>query len=151
MLLLLNLTRDHSLTKCICTGIRFGSAEIYGIVEKISGIQDCLCVGQKLPPDFRDEQVLLFLKMLPGQKLDKALVLTVKQAILRGLSPRHVPTHIYEVQDIPYTVNGKRIENLVRDIVAGKEVGQSRTAINPECLAEYKRFILKYQDSQSKL
>lgn len=134
-----------------CSGVRFGSAEIYGIIEKLSGIQDSLCVAQKLPPDSRDEQVLLFLKMLPSQKLDNKLLSTVRQAISRGLSPRHVPAHIYEVQDIPYTVNGKRLENLVRDIVAGKEVAQARTAINPECLAEYKRFILKYQKTESKL
>lgn len=109
----------------------------------MSDVQDSICVGRKLPPDFQDEQVLLFLKMQPGKSLDGTAQTCIKQAIARGLSSRHVPAHVFAVQDIPYTVNGKKIENLARDIVAGKTVGEARTTINPECLPEYRRFVLK--------
>lgn len=105
-------------------------------------IQDCLCVGQKLPPDYVDEQVLLFLKMHDGKVLDDTLKARIQGAIAGTLSARHVPAQMHQVQDIPYTVNGKRIENLVRDIVAGKVIGRVDTAINPECLSEYRRFAL---------
>ncbi|KIW19384.1 acetoacetate-CoA ligase [Exophiala spinifera] len=133
-------------------GVRFGSAEIYGVLEKIPELQDFICVGQKLPPNFSDERVLLFLKLYPGKHLDEALRLHIKKAIASSLSARHVPEQIHQVQDIPYTVNGKRIENLVRDIVAGKSVGPAATAINPECLVEYKRYILpSRKGSDSKL
>lgn len=132
--------------------MRFGSAEIYGVIEKIPDVQDCLCVGQKLPPDFSDEQVLLFLKMQSGKQVDNALRLRIKQSIASALSARHVPAQMFQVEDIPYTVNGKRIENLVRDIVAGKSVGEALTAVNPECLSEYRRFILpKHNQLQSKI
>lgn len=133
-------------------GVRFGSAEIYGVIEKFSSIQDYLCVGQKLPPDFRDEEVLLFLKMPPGKSLNDTLKASLRKAISSSLSPRHVPAKMFQVKDIPYTVNGKRIENLVRDIVAGRSVGKARTAINPECLLEYQRFALNaHKDGASKL
>lgn len=108
-------------------------------------------MGQKLPPDFRDEQVLLFVKMPPGKSLDEDLKASLRKAISSSLSSRHVPAQIFQVRDIPYTVNGKRIENLVRDIVAGKSVGEARTAINPECLPEYQRFALNVHSRVSKL
>ena len=132
--------------------MRFGSAEIYGVLDRFREIQDFLCVGQKLPPDFDDEQVLLFIKMGNGKRLDDELVSRIKKVISQSLSPRHVPARIHQVHDIPYTVNGKRIENLVRDVVAGKPIGEARTAINPECLEEYRRFRLESPKiSQSKL
>ena len=43
-------------------GVRFGSAEIYNIVETFPEIGDSLCVGQKSKVD-GEERVLLFLKM----------------------------------------------------------------------------------------
>lgn len=90
--------------------------------------------------------------MQSGKAVDKALKLRIGRAISASLSTRHVPTHVFQVQDIPYTVNGKRIENLVRDIVAGKPVGEATTAVNPECLVEYRRFVLpKQQGLESKL
>jgi acetoacetyl-CoA synthetase len=83
------------------SGIRFGSSEIYSIMEQFSGkVDDSLCVGQRRPQDL-DERVLLFLKMRPGHKLDPELVLSIKAAIRKGLSSRHVPAFIFEVSDIP--------------------------------------------------
>jgi acetoacetyl-CoA synthetase len=132
-------------------GVRFGSAEIYGVIEKLSEIVDSLCVGQKLPPDFRDEQVLLFVKMVPGTTLDDQLKSKIRREVANALSARHVPARIHQVVDVPYTVNGKRIENLVRDIVDGKSVGEARTAINPECLEEYRAFAFDRRGKSSKL
>jgi len=124
------------------TGVRFGSAEIYGVVDKMTEIKDSLCVSQKLPPDLRDEQVLLFLIKEFGSRVDEHLKKRIRRAISSALSPRHVPAHVFQVEDIPYTVNGKKIESLVRDVVAGKPIGEARTAINPECLQEYRKFVL---------
>jgi len=82
-------------------GIRFGSGEIYTAMEQFSDkVDDSLCVGQKRPQD-KDERVLLFLKMRPGHKLDPELMLSVKAAIRKDLSPRHVPAFVLDVSDIP--------------------------------------------------
>ena len=43
-------------------GVRFGSAEIYNIVECFTEVADSLCVGQKSPVD-GEERVILFLKV----------------------------------------------------------------------------------------
>lgn len=44
-------------------GVRFGSADIYNIVETMSEIDDSLCVGQKNPLNTTEERVILFLKV----------------------------------------------------------------------------------------
>lgn len=83
------------------SGVRFGSAEIYTVMEQFSNeLDDSLCVGQRRPED-KDERVLLFLKMRPGQKFNDALVNRIKEAIRKALSARHVPAYIFEIQDIP--------------------------------------------------
>jgi acetoacetyl-CoA synthetase len=81
--------------------VRFGSAEIYGVIERnFPQITDSICVGQRRPQD-PDESVVLFLLMKPGEKLTRALVSDVKIAISRELSKRHVPSYIFETPEIP--------------------------------------------------
>ena len=86
-----------------------------------------------------DEQVLLFLKMKECE-LDEFLRNQIRNAIKKLLSPRHVPGHILQVQDIPYTMNGKKMENIVRNVVCGGTVKNLSTVANPECLEEYRKF-----------
>lgn len=83
------------------SGVRFGSAEIYAVLDQFrDDFDDTLCVGQRRPED-DDERVLLFCKMRPGIKFTDALVQRVKSAIRQALSARHVPAYIFEIADIP--------------------------------------------------
>jgi acetoacetyl-CoA synthetase len=84
------------------SGVRFGSAEIYSVVERrfADRVQDSLCVGQRRPRD-ADEAVMLFLLMRPGARFDRALVNEVRQAIAADLSKRHVPRYIFQTPEIP--------------------------------------------------
>ncbi|PFH53745.1 hypothetical protein AMATHDRAFT_137053 [Amanita thiersii Skay4041] len=123
------------------SGIRFGSAEVYNMLESFSSsIEDTLCVGQRRPDVDWDERVLLFVKMRKGYRFTNQLAEEIKAAIRSGLSRRHVPAWIGEVQDIPYTVNGKKIEIAVKQIVSGIDVQPTATIANPESLALYHKF-----------
>jgi acetoacetyl-CoA synthetase len=89
------------------SGVRFGSAEIYAVLESppppfdfSKQIEDSLCVGQRRPGD-SDERVLLFLKMKEGYRLSERLKKDVRDAIQKSLSKRHVPAFIFNVHDIP--------------------------------------------------
>lgn len=84
------------------SGVRFGSAEIYRVIEGhfSKEIADSICVGQRRPTD-SDERVMLFLLMKPGAAFTGDLVARVKQAIRRELSARHVPAFIFETPEIP--------------------------------------------------
>ncbi|KAI0266999.1 acetoacetate-CoA ligase [Gloeopeniophorella convolvens] len=126
------------------SGIRFGSGEIYGVLERsefASRIDDAICVGQRRPQD-KDERVFLFMKMRAGHKLGRAFERAIRTAIKDALSARHVPAYIFEVPEIPYTVNGKKIEIAVKQIISGIRVVPSATVANPEALEHY----YQYQD-----
>jgi acetoacetyl-CoA synthetase len=123
------------------TGVRFGTAEIYAVLDHFPDIEESIAVGQKLAGG-EDEQVLLFIKLHSNKKLAESLLESIRVAIRKSLSPRHVPAHILQVKDVPYTINGKKMELLVRDIVSGKSPKVVGTAANPECLKEYSQFYL---------
>jgi acetoacetyl-CoA synthetase len=124
------------------SGVRFGSGEIYSVMEQFSDVvDDSICVGQRRLQD-EDERVLLFVKMREGNTLTEVLKERIGSSIKSALSARHVPSFIFEVKDIPYTVNGKKIEIAVKQIVSGSELKPSGTVANPESLQLY----YKYRD-----
>ncbi|KAI3634896.1 hypothetical protein MIR68_007277 [Amoeboaphelidium protococcarum] len=120
-------------------GVRFGSAELYNVVEKQFKVEvaDSLAIGQRRHGD-TDERVVLFLKLNPGQQLTDDLRNRIKAQIRTQLSPRHVPAFILPIDDIPYTVNGKKVEVAVKKILNGQSVTPSATLANPESLVLYK-------------
>ena len=116
------------------SGVRFGSAEIYNIVEANEEIEDSLCIGQ---PFKGDERVILFLKMTSGHKLSEELIMRLKLQIRGELSARHVPHLIFETQEIPYTTNGKKVEVAVKRVLCGEEVKSRGSLVNPDSLDLY--------------
>ncbi|EXJ93583.1 acetoacetate-CoA ligase [Capronia coronata CBS 617.96] len=123
------------------SGVRFGSAEIYSIIEAkfADRISDSICVGQRRPQDV-DERVMLFLLMKPGHQFTPQLVREVKEAIRKATSPRHVPKFVFETKEIPTTVNLKKVELPVKQIVSGKVIKPSGTLLNPQSLDYYYQF-----------
>ncbi|TFY72119.1 hypothetical protein EVG20_g864 [Dentipellis fragilis] len=122
------------------SGVRFGSGEIYSVMEQFSRVvDDTICVGQRRAQDV-DERVLLFVKMRPGHTLTPTLEREIREAIRKALSARHVPAYIFAVDDIPYTVNSKKIEIAVKQIVSGSKIKPSGTVANPESLQLYYKF-----------
>ena len=99
------------------SGVRFGSGEIYSVLERsefAARIDDAICVGQRRPQD-KDERVLLFIKMRPGQTLDQPFEQAIRAAIKGALSARHVPAYILEVKEIPVSCDIVRLFACVRD------------------------------------
>lgn len=124
------------------SGIRFGSGEIYAVVERppfTSLFDNCVCVGRRRPDDV-DEQVFLFVVTKDRAELSSQVVQSIKAAIRSALSPRHVPKFILSVPDIPMTVNGKRVETALKQVISGQDVTPSATVQNPKSLQYFKRF-----------
>ncbi len=115
-------------------GVRIGTAEIYRQVETFPEIVDSLVIGQKWGDD---ERVVLFVKLAEEVTLNDELVTKVKQSIKQGASPRHVPAKVLPIEDIPYTINGKKVEIAVRKMVHGEEVKNREALANPESLDLY--------------
>ena len=120
-------------------GVRFGSAEIYNVLLKhfAGQVQDGLCIGRKRE-DEMDETVVLFVKMEEGKKFDDDLAKAIKTKVRSELSARHVPGIIDECPDIPVTVNGKKIEGAVKQIISGSKVKTSASVANADCMNFYK-------------
>ncbi|KAL7791397.1 hypothetical protein V8C37DRAFT_156085 [Trichoderma ceciliae] len=123
------------------SGVRFGSADIYAVLERCFAeeIAESLCVGQRRPQDL-DERVVLFLLMRGGRRLDSRLVRRVKETIGRELTKRHVPKYVFEILEVPVTVNGKKVELPVKSIISGKEIKPSGTLLNPQSLDHFYRY-----------
>ncbi|EHH27100.1 hypothetical protein EGK_17215, partial [Macaca mulatta] len=114
---------------------RFGSLEIYDVVDSFKEVEDSLCVPQY--NKYREERVILFLKMASGHAFQPDLVKRIHDTIHVGLSVRHVPSLILKTKGIPYTLNGKKVEVAVKQIIAGKAVEQRGAFSNPEALHLY--------------
>ena len=116
------------------SGVRVGTSEIYNVVEKMPEIADSLAVGQTLG---EDQRIILFVKMARGHRLSEALKEKIKRALRTDASPKHVPALILEVPDIPYTLNMKKVETAVANIVNNRPVTNRDALANPESLDFY--------------
>ena len=117
------------------SGIRIGTAEIYRVVDRFNAVNDSLVIGQSINDD---ERVILFLIINKNYKFSNALVNDIKKAIFKECSPRHVPKIILETKDIPYTINGKKVEIAVKKVINGDDVENKDALKNPEALDLYK-------------
>lgn len=130
-------------------GVRIGSAEIYRAVEQVSEIADSLVVCCELPGG--NFFMPLFVRLQPGAALDDALRARVAQRLRDDCSPRHVPDRIYQVDAIPYTLTGKKMEVPVRKILMGwaPEKAASRDAMMiPAAIDFFVRFAQESIDYQ---
>ena len=115
-------------------GVRIGTAEIYRQVETLAEIKDSLVVGRHIDGDV---EVVLLVVLADGQTLTDDLAQQLRQRIRQGASPRHVPKHLIEVPDIPYTRSGKKVELAVARLINGSSKADNRDALaNPEALEQ---------------
>jgi acetoacetyl-CoA synthetase len=116
-------------------GVRIGTAEIYRSLATLPEIDDSLIVNLDLPHG--RFFMPLFVKLREGHALDEALSDRIRATLRREYSPRHVPDRIYQVQGVPYTLTGKKMEVPVRKILMGvaPEKAANRDAVaNPQAL-----------------
>ena len=115
-------------------GVRFGTAELYRVVENIENIIECVAVEHSL---YNDTEVILFLKIQPEVTLNEDLKKIIKFEIRSNLSPKHVPSKMFQVKDIPKTKSGKIVELSIKNIINGYNVTNRNALANPDCLKEY--------------
>jgi acetoacetyl-CoA synthetase len=98
-------------------GVRMGSADIYGPVERMPEVRDCVVVG--IEQSDGGYWMPLFVDLADGVELDEELRSRIVTAIRTGASPRHVPDDILVVPGIPRTLTGKRLEIPIKRILLG--------------------------------
>ena len=111
-------------------GIRMGTAELYRAVEVLPEVLDSLVVDLEYLG--RESWMPLFVVLRDGQVLDAALTQKMKLAIRQALSARHVPNDIYQVEHIPRTLSGKKMELPVKKLLMG---AAPETVLNRDAMA----------------
>jgi len=111
-------------------GVRIGTAEIYRAVESVDGVRDSLVIGLEQPGG--GYWMPLFVALHDGRVLDDAMTAAIRARIRAATSPRHVPDDIIRIDDVPRTLNGKKLEVPVRRILQGEPVER---VVNPASLA----------------
>ncbi len=125
-------------------GVRIGTAEIYRVVAGFTEVEDALIINYVDANSY--DHMPLFVKMKEGAALSDSLRQNLKRALREGNSPRHVPTQIESVEDIPYTISGKKLEAPVKRLFLGaklEEVANLGALRNPAALEAFARLATK--------
>lgn len=101
-------------------GIRMGTSELYAAIEELPDVIDSLVVDLEFLG--RDSYMPLFVVLKPGVTLDDALTDTICQRIGERLSRRHIPNEVFQVNDVPRTFSGKKLEIPIRRLLLGQSV-----------------------------
>ena len=129
-------------------GIRMGTAELYRAVEALPEVLDSLVVDLEYLG--RESYMPLFVVLRDGLVLDAALSKQLKDAIKTALSARHVPNEIFQVEAVPRTLSGKKMELPVKKLLMGtpaEQVFKLDAMANAGCVAWFAAFAQRRADS----
>ena len=115
-------------------GVRIGTAEIYRVVENLPEIIECVAVEHAIK---NDTEVILFVITSKKITLNNDIEKKIKNEIKFNLSPKHIPSKIFNVSDIPKTRSGKIVELTIKKIINNKKIENLEILSNPNCLIEY--------------
>ena len=116
-------------------GVRLGTAEIYNVVERLKEIQESIVIGQSWENDIR---IILFIVLNKGYNLTDEIKKKIKNEIKINASPRHVPSKIISITEIPKTKNGKLVELAVKQTIEGVKIKNLEALANPDSLKQFK-------------
>lgn len=126
-------------------GIRIGTSEIYRAVESLDFIKDSLVIY--LDKDKQD-YMPLFVVLKDGEELSDDIIKTIKTTIRKAYTPRHVPDEVIQIQEVPYTISGKKMETPIKKILLGQSADKviSKDAMrNPEAIEFFVSLATKTQ------
>lgn len=96
------------------------------------------------------ERVVLFIKCSPQASTgtlrpDAELEAAIREQIANDLSRRHVPALIFEVEEVPYNTNGKKLEIQVKAVLCAGKQGLSKLKLTQEEFRQVKWFERFYE------
>ena len=128
-------------------GVRIGTAEIYRALEAVEEVEDALIVSLELPNG--DFFLPLFVCLRDGRRLDARIAETIRNRLRTDCSPRHVPDQIYQIDAVPYTRTGKKMEVPVKRILMGvpaAKAADGASLAQPGALDFFVRFAKEQTD-----
>ena len=128
-------------------GVRIGTAELYRTVEKLPEVADSLVVCVELPGG--QFFMPMFLQLAPGEALTEELTDKITTELRENCSPRHIPDKFYAIDEIPYTLTGKKLEVPVRKLLLGwplEKTASKDSMKNPESINFFVNYVATTTD-----
>mgnify|MGYP001366873315 CR=1 FL=1 len=97
-----------------------------------------MVVGQKWNNDTR---IIVFVTLNNHKLLTNSLIKKIKLRVKKNCSPKHIPSKIIAVKEIPKTKSGKIVEIAVRNIINGKKIDNLQAIANPDCLKLFENIL----------
>lgn len=131
------------------SGVRMGTSDIYRVVEAMDEVMESLVIDREVLG--RGSSLLLFVVLKRENTLDSNLMTKIKNEIREHVSPRFIPDEIYLVNQIPKTLNGKKMEVPIRKLLLGFEfdkVVNPDSISNPESLSFFKQLAIELNEER---
>ena len=112
-----------------------GTSEIYSAVEALPEILDSLVIDVRRADG--EAWMPLFVVLRDGARLDDELRGQIARQVREHCSPRHVPDEVLQIEAVPRTLSGKKLEVPVKKILMGAKPDRSASRdslANPESL-----------------
>jgi acetoacetyl-CoA synthetase len=110
-------------------GVRMGSADIYAAVESMPEVAEAVVLGIEEPDG--GYWMPLFVHLTTPGTIDDELITRIAARIRARASPRHVPDAVFEVEGIPHTRTGKKLEVPLKRLFHGADAA---AILNPDTI-----------------
>ena len=125
-------------------GIRIGTSEVYRGVDHVDEIIDSLVVSLEIGNG--QYYMPLFVQLKEGLSLNDDIIQKIKASLIENFTRRHVPDEVFQVDEIPFTMTGKKLETPIKKILLGFDLEKSvnRDAMkNPKSIDYFIEFSKK--------
>jgi acetyl-CoA synthetase len=117
-------------------GHRVGTMEVESALVDHPSVAEAAVVGK--PHEIKGQAIAAFVTVKDGVKATAELANELKQHVVTVIGPIARPDEILFTADLPKTRSGKIMRRLLRDIAAGKALGDTTTLADPAAIARLK-------------
>ncbi len=117
-------------------GHRIGTMEVESALVDHPKVAEAAVVGK--PHEIKGQALAAFVTVKEGVELSEALEDELKEHVVEKIGAIARPDEILFAADLPKTRSGKIMRRLLRDIAAGKALGDTTTLADPNVVARLK-------------
>ncbi len=125
------------------SGHRMSTMEIESALVDHQAVAEAAVIG--IPHDVKGEAIAAFVILKEGYEGAAEMERELKEHVRRKIGPIAQPEMVLFIAELPKTRSGKIMRRLLRDIAAGRALGDTTTLADPNVVAELKK---KYEDEE---
>ncbi|MEE8296288.1 MAG: hypothetical protein V3R26_00495, partial [Hyphomicrobium sp.] len=125
-------------------GHRIGTMEVESALVAHPAVAEAAVVGK--PHDIKGQVIVGFVILRAGQEAVSTLIDDLKKHVVKKIGAIARPHDIFVTADLPKTRSGKIMRRLLKDIAAGRTLGDVTTLADPAVVAALKG---KYEEEES--